>query len=48
MTVCRLQDILEERGMSQRELARRSGLNVNTVCKLANATNRLVGLRTLS
>jgi lambda repressor-like predicted transcriptional regulator len=31
MIVCKLSDILEERGMSKRELARRSGLNINTL-----------------
>jgi Ca2+-binding RTX toxin-like protein len=48
MMVCRLQDILAERGMSRRELARRSGRNLNTVCTLAHAPNRLGGLGTLA
>ncbi len=47
MIVSRLHDILTERGMSRREMARRSGLNVNTVCKLANDDNRMVDLTTL-
>ena len=47
MIVCRLVDILTERGMSRREMARRSGLNVNTVCKMANDDNRMVDLTTL-
>lgn len=47
MIVCRLQDILAERGMSRRELARQSGLNINTVCKLANANNCMIDVRTL-
>ena len=47
MIVCRLVDILRERGMSRQELARRSGLNVNTVCKLANDDHQMIDLRTL-
>jgi putative transcriptional regulator len=42
MIVCRLADMLAERGMSRRELARRSGLNMNTVCKLANDEHTLL------
>jgi len=33
--------------MSRRELARRSGLNINTVCKLANNANTLLHLGVL-
>ena len=33
--------------MSRRELARKSGLNINTVCKMANDNNRMIDLRTL-
>ena len=47
MIVCRLLDILTERGMSRRELARRSGLNINTVCKMANNDHRMIDLTTL-
>ena len=47
MIACKLGDILTERGMSRRELARRSGLNINTVCKMANDDNRMVDLTTL-
>ena len=47
MIVIHLQDILTERSMSRRELARRSGLNINTVCKLANNANRMIDLTTL-
>ena len=47
MIVSHLQDILTERSMSRREMARRSGLNVNTVCKMANDDNRMVDLTTL-
>jgi putative transcriptional regulator len=42
MIVCRLQDILKERSMSRRELARRSRLNINTVCKLAKDDHRMI------
>ena len=42
MIVCRLRDILENRGISRRELARRSGLSINTVCKLASCKNSLL------
>jgi DNA-binding Xre family transcriptional regulator len=48
MLVCRIQVIRAERGMARRELARRSGLHIHTVRKLAHATNRLVGLGTLA
>jgi DNA-binding Xre family transcriptional regulator len=34
--------------MSRRELARRSGLNINTVCKLANDDKRIIDLETLN
>ena len=47
MIVCRLRDILQERHMSRRELARRSGLNINTVCKWAHGDIALVNLATL-
>ena len=47
MIVICLKDILKERGMSRRELARRSGLNINTVCKLANNANVLIDLYVL-
>ena len=47
MIVIHLQDILTERSMSRRELARRSGLNINTVCKLANNANMLIDLDVL-
>jgi putative transcriptional regulator len=47
MIVTRLQDILTERSISRRELARRSGLNIATVCKLANNDNRMVNLATI-
>jgi len=44
MIGCRLVDILAERRMSRRELARRSGLNINTVCKLANNEHTMLHL----
>lgn len=47
MIVSCLQDILTDRGMSRRELARRSGLNINTVCKMANNANMLIDLDVL-
>ena len=47
MIACRLADILTERGMSRRELARRSGLNINTVCKMAKNDHRMIDLTTL-
>ena len=47
MIVIHLQDILTERNMSRRELARRSGLNINTICKLANDANHMIDLTTL-
>ena len=47
MIVCRLEDILTECGMSRRELARRSGLNINTVCKMANDDHRMIDLTIL-
>jgi putative transcriptional regulator len=47
MIVCRLADILAERHMSRRELARQSGLNINTVCKLANNEHTLLHLGVL-
>ena len=47
MIGCRLADILAERRMSRRELARRSGLNINTVCKLANNEHTLLHLGVL-
>ena len=46
MIVCRLADILTERSMSRRELARCSGLNINTVCKMANDDHRMIDLTT--
>jgi DNA-binding Xre family transcriptional regulator len=33
--------------MSRRELARRSGLNVNTICKMANNANTLLHIDVL-
>ena len=47
MIVCRLVDILTECAMSRRELARRSGLNINTVCKMAKDAHRMIDLTTL-
>ena len=47
MIVCRLAEILAELGLSRRELARRSGLNINTVCKLANNANTLLHMGVL-
>jgi DNA-binding Xre family transcriptional regulator len=47
MIVCKLVDILTERGMSRRELARRSRLNINTVCKLAKDDHRMIDRSTL-
>lgn len=47
MIVCTLSDILHERGISRRELARRANVNVNTVCKLVHNENLLVHLRVL-
>jgi DNA-binding Xre family transcriptional regulator len=44
MSGCRLADILEERGMSRRELARRSGLNINTVCTWAHGDIAVIDL----
>jgi DNA-binding Xre family transcriptional regulator len=44
MIVCRLAAILEARGMSRRELARRSGLNINTVCKWAHGDITMIDL----
>jgi DNA-binding Xre family transcriptional regulator len=44
MIVCRLQDILKERRMSRRELARRSMLNINTVCKWAHGDIGVIDL----
>jgi putative transcriptional regulator len=48
MIVCRLADILKERGMSRRELARRSGLNINTVCKWAHGDITVIDLAKLA
>lgn len=48
MIVCRLSDILKERRMSRRGLARQTGLNVNTVCKLANNAHLMIDLWTLT
>lgn len=45
--VLRLSDILKERKMSRRELARRAQLNTNTVCKLAQGTPHRLDLQTL-
>ena len=47
MIVCRLAAMLAERGMSRRELARQSGLNLATICKLANADHRMIHIQTL-
>ena len=48
MIVCRLRDILQERRMSRRELARRSGLNINTVCKWAHGDIAVIDLAKLA
>jgi len=48
MIVCTLADILQKRGMSRRELARQSGVHVNTVCKMANNESMLVDLYVLT
>jgi DNA-binding Xre family transcriptional regulator len=48
MIVCRLADILEERSMSRRELARRSRLNINTVCKWARGDIAVIDLAKLA
>ena len=47
MIVCRLADILDKRSMSRRELARQTGLNINTVCKLANNAHTMLHLGVL-
>lgn len=47
MIVSKLSDILTERSMSPRELARRSVLNIATVCKMANGNNQMIDLTTL-
>ena len=47
MIVCRLREISVQREMSRRELARQSGININTVCKLAKAEHRMIDLGTL-
>jgi DNA-binding Xre family transcriptional regulator len=39
--------MLDKRGMSRRELARRTGLNINTVCKLANNEHTMLHLGVL-
>ena len=48
MIVCRLADILEERGISRRELTRWSGLNINTVCKWAHGDIAVINLAKLA
>jgi len=47
MIVWRLRDILQQRRMSRRELARRSGVNINTVCKWAQGHMALVDVAIL-
>jgi DNA-binding Xre family transcriptional regulator len=47
MIVWRLRDILQERRMSRRELARRSGVNINTVCKWAHGPMALIDVAIL-
>ncbi len=47
MIVCRLSDILRERGLSRRALARQTALNINTICHWANGTLLTVDLRVL-
>ena len=42
-----LQDILAERGMSRRELARKAGVNKNTACRWAHGDIAMMDLRTL-
>ena len=44
---CRLQEVLAERGMSRRELARKAGINKNTTCKWAKGGVALLDLATL-
>ena len=47
MIVSKLQALLTAHGMSRRECARRSRLNINTVCSLANGATRMIDLGTL-
>ena len=47
MIVWRLRDILIERGISRRELARRAGVNVNTICKWAQGPMALIDVAIL-
>ena len=47
MIVWRLRDMLQERHMSRRELARRAGVNVNTVCKWAQGPMALIDVAIL-
>ena len=47
MIVCRLPDILRTKGMSRRELARRAGVNKNTICKWAQGEVVMLDLATL-
>ena len=44
---CKLSDILEEHGLSRRELARLAGVNINTACAWASGDLRTVDLRVL-
>ena len=51
MVVCTLSELLEQRGMSRRELARQAGVTANSVGNLARAhyaSAPIVSLRTLS
>lgn len=43
----RLSEILEERKMTQRELARGTGISVNTISKVTNGSPRQIRLETL-
>jgi putative transcriptional regulator len=47
MILCQLGAMLDKRGMSRRELARQTGLNINTVCKLANNEHTMLHLGVL-
>ena len=47
MIVSRLKEILIERKISRRQLAQRSCLNLNTVCKMAKGDHKMIDLTTL-
>jgi DNA-binding Xre family transcriptional regulator len=47
MIVCKLSDILNERSMSRRALARKAGVNKNTICKWIHGQVAMIDVPTL-